>query len=47
MLQNKRVVTLDMASMVAGSKYRGEFDGTPQKVIQEVTDSRCVLLFHR
>ena len=45
MLQNKRVVTLDMASMVAGSKYRGEFEERIKKVIQEVTDSRDVLLF--
>ena len=45
MLQNKRVVTLDMASMVAGTKYRGEFEERIKKVIQEVTDSRDVLLF--
>lgn len=45
MLQNKRVVTLDMASMVAGSKYRGEFEERIKKVIQEVTNSRDVLLF--
>ena len=45
MLQNKRVVTLDMAGMVAGSKYRGEFEERIKKVIQEVTDSGDVLLF--
>ena len=44
-VQNKRVVTLDMASMVAGSKYRGEFEERIKKVIQEVRNSRDVLLF--
>lgn len=44
-IQNKRVVTLDMASMVAGSKYRGEFEERIKKVIQEVKNSRDVLLF--
>lgn len=44
-IQDKRVVTLDMASMVAGSKYRGEFEERIKKVIQEVRDSRDVLLF--
>ena len=41
----KRVVTLDLASMIAGSKYRGEFEERIKKVIQEVQDSQDVLLF--
>ena len=45
MLKNKRLITLDMAGMVAGSKYRGEFEERIKKVLQEVTDSREVLLF--
>ena len=44
-IQGKRVVTLDMASMVAGSKYRGEFEERIKKVIQEVANSRDILLF--
>ncbi|MCD7842571.1 MAG: ATP-dependent Clp protease ATP-binding subunit [Lachnospiraceae bacterium] len=41
----KRVVTLDMAGMVAGSKYRGEFEERIKRIIQEVIDSGDVLLF--
>ena len=44
-IQGKRVVTLDLASMIAGSKYRGEFEERIKKVIQEVQESRDVLLF--
>lgn len=44
-LQNKRVVSLDMASMVAGSKYRGEFEERMKRVLSEVMDSQDVLLF--
>ena len=44
-MQNKRVVTLDMAGMVAGSKYRGEFEERIKRIINEVTDSGEVLLF--
>ncbi|MDO5423907.1 MAG: ATP-dependent Clp protease ATP-binding subunit [Eubacteriales bacterium] len=44
-MQGKRVVTLDLASMVAGSKYRGEFEERIKRVIQEVMDSRDILLF--
>ncbi|MFD0704195.1 ATP-dependent chaperone ClpB [Alloscardovia venturai] len=38
-LQNKRVVTLDMASMVAGSKYRGEFEERLKAVLDEIKRS--------
>ena len=44
-LQGRRVITLDMAAMVAGSKYRGEFEERMKKVLGEVTESREVLLF--
>ncbi|WP_240680372.1 ATP-dependent chaperone ClpB [Alloscardovia theropitheci] len=38
-LQNKRVVTLDMSSMVAGSKYRGEFEERLKAVLEEIERS--------
>ncbi len=41
----KRVVTLDMAGMVAGSKYRGEFEERMKRVIGEVIENGNVLLF--
>ena len=44
-LQDRRVVSLDMASMVAGSKYRGEFEERMKRVLGEVMDSQDVLLF--
>lgn len=42
---DKRVVTLDLSGMVAGSKYRGEFEERIKKVIQEVTQAGNILLF--
>jgi len=43
-LQGKRLVTLDMASLVAGTKYRGEFEERLKKVIEEIKNSgNCVL----
>ena len=44
-LRGKRVVTVDMAGMVAGSKYRGEFEERMKQVIEEVVRSHDVLLF--
>ena len=44
-LRNKRVVTLDMGSMVAGSKYRGEFDERMKKVMEEIRNAGDVILF--
>ena len=44
-MRGKRVVTLDMAGMVAGSKYRGEFEERIKKIIAEVISSGDVLLF--
>ncbi len=44
-VQGKRVVSLDMASMVAGSKYRGEFEERIKGILSEAAGSRDVLLF--
>jgi ATP-dependent Clp protease ATP-binding subunit ClpC len=44
-LQNKRVITLDMGSMVAGSKYRGEFEDRMKKVMEEIRNAGDVILF--
>ena len=42
---DKRVVVLDLSSMVAGSKYRGEFEERIKKVVQEVMNDKEILLF--
>ncbi|MCM1090707.1 MAG: ATP-dependent Clp protease ATP-binding subunit [Butyrivibrio sp.] len=44
-VQNKRVLTLDLAGMVAGSKYRGEFEERIKRVVKEVIDDGNVILF--
>jgi ATP-dependent Clp protease ATP-binding subunit ClpC len=44
-VQNKRVLTLDLSGMVAGSKYRGEFEERIKKVIKEVTEAGNIILF--
>lgn len=44
-VQGKRLLTLDMASMVAGTKYRGEFEERIKKVINEVIDNKNIILF--
>ena len=44
-VKNKRVVTLDLAGMVAGSKYRGEFEERIKKVIKEVIEAGNIYLF--
>lgn len=44
-LRNKRVITLDMGSMVAGSKYRGEFEERMKKVMEEIRNAGDVILF--
>ncbi|MEZ3479980.1 MAG: ATP-dependent Clp protease ATP-binding subunit [Lachnospiraceae bacterium] len=44
-VRNKRVVTLDLAGMVAGSKYRGEFEERIKRVIKEVIDDGNIYLF--
>lgn len=45
MLKNKRVVSLDIASMVAGAKYRGDFEERIKKCLEEVRKSGDVILF--
>ena len=42
---SKRVITLDLSSMIAGSKYRGEFEERIKKVIREVISAGNILLF--
>ena len=44
-VKDKRVVVLDMSGMVAGSKYRGEFEERIRKVIDEVRENKGILLF--
>ena len=44
-LRGKQIWTLDVASLVAGSKYRGEFEERMKKVINEVEESKNVILF--
>ncbi|MCR4963089.1 MAG: ATP-dependent Clp protease ATP-binding subunit [Firmicutes bacterium] len=44
-LLNKRVVTMDMSSMVAGSKYRGDFEERMKKMVDEIRENRDIILF--
>jgi len=44
-IQDKRLLTLDLSGMVAGSKYRGEFEERIKKVIKEVIQDGNVILF--
>ncbi|MDD4504307.1 MAG: ATP-dependent Clp protease ATP-binding subunit [Clostridiaceae bacterium] len=44
-LKGKKVVTLDISSMVAGSKYRGEFEERLKNVMNEIRESKNVILF--
>ena len=44
-VKNKRVMTLDLSGMVAGSKYRGEFEERIKKVIKEVIEAGNIYLF--
>ncbi|MGN0387153.1 MAG: ATP-dependent Clp protease ATP-binding subunit [Lachnospiraceae bacterium] len=44
-VKNKRVLTLDLSAMVAGSKYRGEFEERIKKVVREVIEDGNVILF--
>ena len=44
-VQNKRLLTLDLSGMVAGSKYRGEFEERIKRVVKEVIEDGNVILF--
>lgn len=44
-LLGKRVISLDMATMVAGTKYRGEFEERMKKVLKEIEDNIDIILF--
>ena len=44
-LQNKRVISLDLTGMVAGAKYRGDFEERIKSVIDEVSKSNDIILF--
>ncbi|MCT4584345.1 MAG: ATP-dependent Clp protease ATP-binding subunit [Peptostreptococcaceae bacterium] len=45
MLKDKRIISLDMASMLAGAKYRGEFEERVKSVMEELTEDKSVILF--
>ena len=44
-LQNKQIISLDMASAVAGTKYRGEFEERMKKLIAEIENNDNIILF--
>ena len=44
-LKDKRVMSLDMGTVVAGTKYRGEFEERVKKVMDEIKESKNVILF--
>ena len=44
-LKNKRIISLDMASSVAGTKYRGEFEERIKKILTEIEENEDIILF--
>lgn len=44
-LLNKKIISLDMASAVAGTKYRGEFEERMKKILKEIEDNSDIILF--
>lgn len=44
-LKNKRIISLDMASTVAGTKYRGEFEDRIRKILKEIEENDDIILF--
>ena len=44
-LKNKKIINLDMASLVAGTKYRGEFEDRVRKILKEVEEDDDIILF--
>ncbi len=45
LLKNKRIISLDMSSTVAGTKYRGEFEERINKILNEIEDNDDIILF--
>jgi len=45
LLSDKRVVALDLASLVAGTKYRGEFEDRLKKILREIQNAKNVIIF--
>ena len=44
-LKNKRVISLDMATTVAGTKYRGEFEDRMRRILKEIEENDDIILF--
>ena len=44
-LKNKRIISLDMATSVAGTKYRGEFEERMHKIVKEIEENDDIILF--
>ena len=44
-LEGKRIITLDIPGMIAGAKYRGEFEDRMKGVMKEVSEDKSIILF--
>ena len=44
-LQNKKIISLDMATLVAGTKYRGEFEDKMKRIIKEIEENDDIIIF--
>ena len=44
-LQNKKVIALDMSALIAGAKYRGEFEERMNKILKEIEENDDIILF--
>lgn len=44
-LKNKKIINIDVASLVAGTKYRGEFEDRVRKILKEVEENEDIILF--
>ena len=44
-LENKKLISLDMATLVSGTKYRGEFEERMQKILKEISEEGDIILF--
>ena len=44
-LKNKKIITLEMSSLIAGTKYRGEFEERLNNIIKEVVNNKNIILF--